>query len=92
MVVEVVEFAPGRPLAELAAGLEAQGGSLVVMSWRPGEPTTANVVLPDDAGRQAACQCLIDEWRTTGSEPSAALAGSSWPLGHPRHRFGLRAG
>lgn len=91
MVVEVVEFMPGRPLAELGADLEAQGGSLVVMAWRPGHATTANVMLPDDDGRRAACRCLIDEWRAA-SEGAVAPEGSSWPLGHPRHQFGLRAG
>lgn len=92
MVVEVVEFAPGRPLTELAADLEAQGGSLVVMNWRPGESTTANVILPDDDARRAACRCLIEGWLMTDSERAAASDGASWPLGHPRHRFGLRVG
>lgn len=92
MAVEVVEFAPGRPLADLGAALEAQGGSLVVTSWRPGMPTVANVVVPDDAGRRAACRCLIDEWLAPAPEGDAVLEGSSWPLGHPRHQFGLRAG
>ncbi|WP_133241313.1 hypothetical protein [Nocardioides gansuensis] len=65
MVVEVVEFAPDRLLAELAAELEAQGGSLVVMNWRPGKPTTANVILPDDDARRAACRGLIGGWLMT---------------------------
>jgi hypothetical protein len=67
MVVEVVEFAPGRPLAALAADLRAQGGDLVVMSWRPGQPTTASVTLPDDDNRRSACRCLIDQRLATGS-------------------------
>ncbi len=91
MVVEHVELEPARPVAPLAEALEAQGGALVVLRWTPGRPTITNVVLPDDDARQAACRRLIHDWQLGASEPEVPH-GSTWPLGHPRHRFDVRVG
>ena len=88
MVVEVVELEPGRPVADLAAVLEEQGGALVVLKWRPGNSTIVNLFLPDDGARQAGCRRIIEEWRTAASEIAARTSGHSWPLGPPGHRFG----
>jgi hypothetical protein len=92
MVVEVVELEPGRQLVELAACLERHGGALVVLKWRPGEPTLADLLLPDDDARKATCRRILDEWRRDIREQVTAPAGSSWPLGHPRHQFVLPIG
>lgn len=90
MVVEVIELESGRPVAELAAALEAQGGALVVLKWRRGNPTIANLLLPGDDARHQACRHVVDQWRMAASVSESSTGGPSWPLGHPRHQLDLR--
>ena len=68
----------------LATALEASGGSLIVLSWRQGAATVANVYLPSDDRRQATCRRVLEDWRNGALLPSQPAL---WPLGHPRHEF-----
>lgn len=89
MIVEVVELDQGRSVADLAVALKGEGGALVVLKWRRGNPTLASLFLPDDSAREARCRDLLSQWREAPAELDTAPGGFTWPVGHPRHQFDL---
>lgn len=73
--VDTVELESGRSTSELRIELERLGGSLVLLKWKPGEATVANLYLPADDARRRACHRIITKWRegNRGSPHSGEL-------------------